>query len=354
MLSYIYFKTRKNNFGFWGSNACLYGKRLNISIYCHINKQKEVSLLLTRKEFVTMSADLNLFFLRIMKEHSLFLELGFTPKDSGMSGQAAEFRMGFERLLSEAIALANGNVSGDALSSRQTVTQYTLEAERLTNFYTGVPIDSAITRRETMLQPTGFAAPDAGTENAAESLDRRAYQLTGELADFKEKILANVRSCGMFTANYPLLIDHILREARFFMNMLVLLVRRESINAPGDLINQEVFWNRIMAEHSKFIAGLLDPSEETLIDAARMFGKEFDSLTAEATEATRQTMDIAKVTADSLQATGRLRDFKAAGTKGLIECKIQSIMVPLLGDHVLREANHYLCVLGVCRTAEQS
>ena len=50
----------------------------------------------------------------------------------------------------------------------------------------------------------------------------------------------------------------------------------------------------------------------------------------------------------SIVATERLRDFKAAGTQGLLECGIRSIIIPLLADHILREANHYLCVLGVC------
>jgi hypothetical protein len=107
-------------------------------------------------------------------------------------------------------------------------------------------------------------------------------------------------------------------------------------------MNQELFWNRQMAEHAKFIAGLLDPTEETLIDTARMFGKEFDALTNESKQATQQA------TVESISATKRLRDFKIAGTKGILDCKIQSIIVPLLADHVLREANHYLCVLGVC------
>lgn len=305
--------------------------------------------MLTRKEFVTMSLDLNLFFLRIMKEHSFFLEIGFTPRDKSMGEQAAMFRNGFEQLLSEAAALANGNVSRNALSSHQATTQYTLEAERLTNFYTGVPFNLDLTRREETLQPIGPRDPDANMEAEVENLDRRAYQLTAELASFKEELLENVRSCKMFTVNYPLLIDHILREARFFMNMLVMLVRGESITKPEDLINQEVFWNRIMAEHSKFIAGLLDPSEETLIETARMFGREFDALTADAVEATNNTINIARVTANSRQQMVRLRDFKTAGTKGVLECKIQSIIIPLLGDHVLREANHYLCVLGMCR-----
>ena len=45
-----------------------------------------------------------------------------------------------------------------------------------------------------------------------------------------------------------------------------------------------------MGEHAKFIAGLLDPSEEALIETARMFGREFDVLTAEAEQAARHTM----------------------------------------------------------------
>ena len=81
-----------------------------------------------------MSIDLNLFFLRIMKEHSFFLEIGFTPRDKNMAQRAGMFRQKFEHLLSEATDLANGNVSPNALSSHQVITQYTLDAERLTNF----------------------------------------------------------------------------------------------------------------------------------------------------------------------------------------------------------------------------
>ncbi|HHT53859.1 MAG TPA: DUF2935 domain-containing protein [Clostridiales bacterium] len=304
--------------------------------------------MLTQKEFITMSLDLNLFFLRIMKEHSFFLEIGFTPRDKKMAERAGDFRQKFEQLLLDATSLANGNVSENLLGSNQATTQYTLEAERLTNFYTGIPFNFSLTRREEALQPAGIGSPGARLEDAVENLDRRAYQLTGELAAFKEQLLESVRSCKMFTVNYPLLIEHILREARHFMNMLVMLVRREPTDSPEELINQEAFWNRQMAEHAKFIAGLLDPSEEALIETARMFGREFDALTAEADRASRQAMNITRITEDSIQGTERLRDFKAAGTQGLLECKIQSIIIPLLGDHVLREANHYLCLMGVC------
>ena len=178
-----------------------------------------------------------------------------------------------------------------------------------------------------------------------DALNRRAYRTTAALAEFKDRLLTNVRACKEFTMNYPLLIEHILREARFFMDMLASLVNGVNIGRPEDLINQETFWNRQMGEHAKFIAGLLDPTEETLIDTARMFGKEFDQLTAESKQAQQNATPL---TSESIDATKRLREFKTAGTKGLLDCKIQSIIVPLLADHVLREANHYLCVMGVC------
>ncbi len=302
--------------------------------------------MISKNEFITMSLDLNLFFLRIMKEHSFFLEIAFTPVNSQMASEAKNFRICFEKLLSEATNLANGNVSRQAVESRQFATQFTVDAEQLTNFYTGVPFNTNLTKRELMLMPCDRHTPVREQEVC--SLNRRSYRLTAALAEFKDKLLNDVLSCRIFTLNYPLLIKHILREARLFMEMLDNLNDKRDCMDPIDLIDQEVFWNRQMAEHAKFIAGLLDPTEEMLINTARMFGKEFDMLTAESTQAAQKSCNINNATRDSIAATKRLRDFKTAGTQGLLDCNIKSIIVPLLADHVLREANHYLCVLGVC------
>lgn len=100
-----------------------------------------------------------------------------------------------------------------------------------------------------------------------------------------------------------------------------------------------------MAEHSKFIRGLLDPTEEDLFNMANNFGKEFDQLTEDVKNTMGKTLPISKVTDKSLEATRRVRDFNAQGTRGLLECKIKSIIIPLLGDHVLRESNHFIHLL---------
>lgn len=153
----------------------------------------------------------------------------------------------------------------------------------------------------------------------------------------------------MFTFNYPLLIEHILREAKLYRRLIQKLQARDYINIQRDAFEQEAFWNQIMAEHAYFIRGLLDPSEVDLFDTADRFGHEFDKLTCEAREAMDRTMnvDFNSLTRESLRATKNIRDFKAQGTEGLLECKIKSIIIPLLADHTLREANHYLRLLKI-------
>ena len=63
-------------------------------------------------------------------------------------------------------------------------------------------------------------------------------------------------------------------------------------------------------------------------------------------EASRKNcITIRELTQRTVEETMRYRDFKAAGTKGIVECNIASLILPLLADHVLREANHYLRLL---------
>ncbi|MDD6201712.1 MAG: DUF2935 domain-containing protein [Lachnospiraceae bacterium] len=45
-------------------------------------------------------------------------------------------------------------------------------------------------------------------------MNQRALRLLDELIAFKEALLREVSACRLFNANYPLLIQHILREAK--------------------------------------------------------------------------------------------------------------------------------------------
>ena len=298
-------------------------------------------------EYVRQSLELHLFFARIMKEHSFFLQLGFTPRDINFTQRANEFRMEFDELLRDVVLLSDGVVSKEALKSGEVITPFTLDAEKLSDFYTGVDIPTDITRAEAKLEGGHKNKIDRSLVDKVSRINNRAIKLLPELIMFKARILDNMLQCKMFTVNYPLLIDHIMREARLYLDMVRTLQRQGSINIRRDALNQEAFWNRIMAEHSKFIRGLLDPTEEVLFNVANDFGKEFDKLTEEALEAIDYNIPFEKVTKESLKATKAIRDFKAQATEGLLDCNIRSIIIPLLGDHTLREANHYLRLLKI-------
>lgn len=302
--------------------------------------------MLTVNEYVKQSLALHLFFGRIMKEHSFFLEIGFTPKDSSYTTQADSFRKAYDAFLANVIALSNGVVSRDVLQSGEVVTPYTLNAEALSAYYTGIRIQTELTQSESGLSGDGMTN-SAMLEQRVYYLNDYAIKLTDSLIQFKANILSNVLSCRMFTVNYPLLIDHIIREAKLYVSMLQKLQSRQDANLENEAFEQESFWNRIMAEHSKFIRGLLDPTENELFDTANNFGNEFDQLTKDALQAMDRTIPLKKVTTDSLNATVKIRDFNTAGTQGLLGCKIKSIIIPLLGDHVLRESNHYLRLLNM-------
>jgi hypothetical protein len=53
-----------------------------------------------------------------------------------------------------------------------------------------------------------------------------------------------------------------------------------------------------------------------------------------------------RIASQSREAAKDIKAYKAAATEGLLRCNIESIIVPLLADHVLREANHFLRILG--------
>lgn len=295
-----------------------------------------------RRLYIIQSLELHLFFARIMKEHSLFLEAGFTPPNAAFANRAEWFKLQFESLLSDVVRLSRGVVRQQIIDSGEIVTKFTLNAERQTRRFTGIPIDTDITERESELRgASGNNESDIRIFRRVVMINRRAIQLLNGLIEFKERILNNVKVCRMFTMNYPLLIEHIIREAKLYRSFVMAL---EQGNLDDQFMRDtERFWNQIMMEHAMFIRGLLDPSEAELIDTADMFAQEYAELLDKAR--TRNDLASSDLTEASLKETMRFRDFKQTGTIGIQKCEIESIILPLLADHVLREANHYIRLL---------
>lgn len=291
---------------------------------------------------VRASLELHIFFARIMKEHALFLQAGFMPISNDYICEAQWYKGEFEKLLSDTVKLSDCMIYPDILNSGEIVTPYTYGAEKKTSELTGIVIDMNITLQELRLQPESHSYLNPNLIDYVCYLNDRALQLLDGLINLKERILQNVLSCKLFTANYPLLLEHIIREAKLYRQYVQMLQNGQNITCE-DRKQVELFWNQIMMEHALFIRGLLDPSEEELINTADNFAKDYKKLLQEARNMTDET--IKTVTDKTIIETTKYRDFKKAGTEGIVGCEIKSIILPLLADHVLREANHYLRIL---------
>ena len=294
------------------------------------------------KEYVASSLETHLFFGRIMKEHALFLQAGLPAGEVGYRSKADWYRREFEKVLGQTVRLADGMVGEKVLCSGEAVTEFTVLAEQQTGRLTKIPIDIRITQAEEKLRAGCAQCVDERMERQICQLNQHVLHLLNGLIRFKEQILQEVTSCCLYTANYPLLIEHIIREAKLYQQIITTLEKNQCISSEN-MLKTEQFWNQIMMEHALFIRGLLDPTECELVDTADKFAGDYCRLLEEARQQDCRVMN--GLTRKTLETTKKYRDFKAASTKGITGCDIRSIILPLLADHVLREANHYLRIL---------
>ncbi|GIP39913.1 hypothetical protein J31TS4_31930 [Paenibacillus sp. J31TS4] len=249
--------------------------------------------------FVSQSLEEIRFWSRIMKEHSFFLGLGFRREDTQLIQEANQFFYLFEKIEQQAYSF-------------------------------GVNTDPAVIRE----------------------FNNEVYSAAAHIWAFKRKVLGLILTCQLpGQNNFPLLVDHISREANYFRNRLAELNQGRLEPLPDAIIDENVFFLRIMADHAKFIGHLLDPSERKLVDQAREFSQEFDQLLYQAVDLDSmrpqsQTVPLLSQFLDQNRVSVvSLRDFKKTARDLIEQCKIKSIIHPLLADHVFREANHFLMII---------
>lgn len=249
--------------------------------------------------FVTRSLDEIRFWSRIMKEHSLFLKLGFRCEDTQLINEANQFYAVFEAI----------EVKSHSFS---------------------LQTDPQVIK----------------------AFNEEVYSAASHIWAFKRKVLGLILQCKMPGANnFPLLVDHTSREANYFRNRLVELNTGRLEPLPDAIIDENVFFLRIMADHAKFIGHLLDPSERQLVEQARSFSNDFDTLLFQAVdlESMRpqsQTIPLLDQFLDENRVSVKsLRDFKKTARDLIEACRIKSIIHPLLADHVFREAERFLFII---------
>lgn len=231
------------------------------------------------------------FWVRILKEHSLFIQLGLPADRPDLRAEAGKFYDLFQGL------------------------QNTVES-RLT------------------LDPTLIAEI------------RRAVIA---LIEFKHMLTRLSVQCELPGSQlYPLLLAHITREAVHFLAFLDYCAGGQT--GLLAILAEQSFWLRQMKEHIEFVISLLDASERELLAEAQSQRAIFSALLETArdlesmAEAKPETFGTVVQFTDTLVTrVTALRDFKAAAYELAVLCRVLSVVpTPLLLDHIRREADKFL------------
>jgi hypothetical protein len=262
-----------------------------------------------------------------MREHATFIESALPASQKGLAARAGQFRKLFNGFLREAIHLAEGILTEEALSSGQFYTNYTLIAEQDFQKYFGIDISSELTKSEYRITPfKQGGVVDPQLRQVLSALNWRLSEQATLFIQFQLNLLSSRDNCDILILLYPSALDHLIREARMFEDELKYL---QSDNEP-DALDCVSFWNKGMAEHAKSLQGQLDWTEEDTIRDANAFAILYDEFAVSSFGREQ-----------ALEHTPEFGMFAQIITRNVLGCRLKGIITALYADHLLREINHF-------------
>jgi len=218
-----------------------------------------------------------------------------------------------------------------------------------------------------------------GDTAAVNNLVDASIKWTVALRNFKIQLFVLLEQCKAVAELPTSLLDHIRREADFFLTMLYRLkglpVPPEEVlgipnaNIPTSLVpkllipymgqhipkiakDENLFWLRIHMEHGEvlLLVAYRPKIQDMLYEATDKFQNQLEKLLAEAGRVREESADLKAFNAKAYDVMEEWHDFLVKLFKDVIKCDVPSgqINVPaLILDHMAREAEYYMKVLEI-------
>lgn len=232
----------------------------------------------------------------------------------------------------------------------------------------------AVNIEQLFMMTTNTPPQDTGRINA---LVDASINWTVALRDFKVQLFILLEQCKAVAELPAPLLDHIRREADFFLTMLYRLkglpVPPEKVlgipnaNIPTSLVpkllipfmgeripriarDENLFWLRIHKEHGEvlLLVAYRPKIQDMLYEATAKFEKQLEVLLEEAKRVPEHSAALKAFNTKAYAVMKEWHDFLLKLFKDVMECSVPSgqINTPaLILDHMAREAQYYLEVL---------
>jgi hypothetical protein len=268
----------------------------------------------------------NWFWSSVFRDHALFIRTNLSGDEEQMYQWAIGFQQTFERLLTDAQALAReAGISGPAGS-------YAVS---------GPPPEPPI---------AGLQGQELlHLEQQARQQSQRLLEQLEPLIAFKQEIIQRKLDCKIKLALGPSLVQHMVNEAHEAQRALGRVRELSPLPPALQSLHHHLVWLPDAAGHAAALHGGLDEPEKKLQDTTKSFKEIFSGMHLKAIElytmlrvAPRMTGALRRLNRDAMAEIGLFRAFLTELREHLEGCEVLTVnLMPQLADHMLREELYY-------------
>ena len=267
----------------------------------------------------------------------MFIISFLTNKENSIKEVLLEDIKKYQDLFKRILSFSNGKVSKDFLSSNVLYTSYTRDLELDTIKYFDIGLDPSIT-----LDCLKLTSGNMELLNLKE-VDKYMEELL-ELLDKSTNILNNIniyiKDNNMFLTIYPLVIEHMINENKLLKDTLERLLKRVGTD-PTYVYSLEYYYSLFLKEHSLLIRNLMNPQKSKEIETCNKYYDLYNSLlNSFNNEVSPYSID--GIYNKCMNITNRFKDFLEDAINMTIKSPSNFMVVPIILDHLLREANSYM------------
>ena len=292
--------------------------------------------------FAKTTIESGLFYLRLMREFSLNIQLSFYINNEDYIKTAEDFGKRYEDL--GKVVTKYGKFSKLAYDNQIFVTNYTLPSERLTEKLFGIDLATELTEKELEFEVGEFKEPSSEVVAELVKLNNDALILTTNFSSFLADISNKINDNTLFSYLYQSLIDYMQEESKLYINILNRIIRREAED-PTFVTNYVTRYQIIMRNAASFLRNLVDPKEVDVFNKFQGFVEAFEAISEDYKSANLSPENQQFLNRKTKVLVEEFKIYLSRIIERVLNSGLHFIISPMFLDTVLIEANYFKYLL---------
>ncbi len=300
--------------------------------------------MLDDKKFVQESLNTNLFYLRAVREYCLNIQLSFYVNNNNYSQRAETIALRCEDLGRLLVEYTQGVVPPEAIKYQTYVTDYTLEAEELTEKLFNVKIATDITREELQFEAGTPQNPSPTLVKEIESVNQQAIEICDDFIALAEEIRQKLLTNELFSYTYPALYVFMINTTDLYQQNLKRLNNRTT-SEPIYATSGEYLYNLSMYNIVQFLRGLIDPAATNHVEQLDSLLARFAPLLQDYQSLPLTPENQKQLTSQSIPLVAELRKLLQTMLMEILSAKLYFIVEATMIDNFYTDVNYFAYIL---------